>query len=449
MLTGCTSTRPQEAVITLDPSQRYQTIVGWEATAQAGQDFASYPSYRDKLISDAVNELGITRIRLELRSGLENPTDSFRLLSSGSMTESQFKTVRYEILNDNDDPFLINEAGFQFSHLDQVIDQIIVPMQRLLKERGEKLDVNLNYVDFGSSAFEHKNNPEEYAEFILAAFLHLKAKYGFVPDTVELVLEPDTDNADWSAKQVAQAAVATAKRLKANGFEPAFIAPSTTNAAKALDYIDEIATTNGAMDGIVEFSYHRYWGVSEKVLTEIGERGRRYGKRTSMLEWIGADQNTLHEDLKLANVSAWQQYTLAYSGSDDGGAYYKVESEDSDSKITMGSRTQYLRQYFNCVERGAVRVAASTSNADLDPVAFQNSTGNFSVVIKADSAGTVTIRGLSPHVYSLSYATEDEPDVRFMDSGLDANGELTVTIPDAGVLSICAPNKTSSSLTKY
>lgn len=402
-------------------------MVGWEATAQAGQSFQSFAGYRDKLVSDSVHDLGINRLRVELRSGFEN--------SVASSPEN--RQTRYEIVNDNDDPFLINEAGFRFDEMDEAIEQLVLPMKAELAKRGGAFLINLNYVDFGASAFEHKEHPEEYAEFILAAFLHMKAKYGFVPDTLELVLEPDTDNASWSAKQIADAAVATSARLKANGFEPAFITPSTTDAANALRYIDEIASVQGALDSVVEFSYHRYAGVSDEVLKGIAERGTRHGKRTSMLEWIGADQNTLHEDLKLANVSAWQQYTLAFSGEDDGGAYYKIGSEVSGG-IRMGRRTTFLRQYFSCVRPGSVRIEASSSNNNFDAVAFQNNRGAASVVIKADHPGNLTVRGLPRGRYFVDYATDDlEPGSRPVERFVDQDLELNVSIPSAGVLTVC------------
>ena len=65
-------------VITVDPSTRYQTMTGWEATAEGGQnDVASYPAYRARLLDLAVNTLGINRLRVEVKSGAENPVDTW------------------------------------------------------------------------------------------------------------------------------------------------------------------------------------------------------------------------------------------------------------------------------------------------------------------------------------------------------------------------------------
>ena len=427
LATGCNRNEPVQAVITIDPSKVYQTISAWEATAQAGQDFASYPTYRDELISSAVNDLGINRLRVEARSGFETTAANASLGS---------RDKRYEIVNDNDDPFQIDPAGFSFADLDKTIEQVVLPMRKLLDDRGERLFVNLNYVDFGPSDFEHKENPEEYAEFILAVFLHMKEKYGFVPDTVEAILEPDTDAADWTPTQVANAIAAAAPRLKANGFEPAFIAPSTKDAAAALDYIDEIANVAGALEPVVEFAYHRYSGVSEDVLKSIAERSSRHGKRTSMLERIGADQKALHDDLTLANVSSWQQYTLAFSGNDDGDSYFKVDSEDKDAKIAIGRRTRYLSQYFRHVRPGAVRIGASTTNTGIDSVAFKNPDGSLIIVLNAKSPGTAEVAGLPRRSYSASYTNERDSGMLFRNSEVAHGKELVVDIPSTGVVTI-------------
>ena len=72
------------ASINLNPSITYQTISGWEATAQAGaMDCQSFDQYSDVLFDHAVNDLGINRVRLEVRSGIENPVDYFASTSRG------------------------------------------------------------------------------------------------------------------------------------------------------------------------------------------------------------------------------------------------------------------------------------------------------------------------------------------------------------------------------
>lgn len=440
----CGKAAPQEAIIKINPNEKFQTITGWEATAQAGEIHAkAFDKYKENLFDEAVYDLGINRLRLEIRSGAENPEDFFTEYVSGRINEKQFRSHYYEIINDNDDPFSINEKGFNFSELDSTIEKVVLPIKKRLAARGEKLFLNLNYIDFlkgrGASDIRHKTNAEEYAEFMQAAFLHMRQKYDLVPDAIEVILEPD-NRTGWTGTDIGRAIVATAKRLGKNNFNPTFIAPSTTNAANTTVFIDEIADVPGAMQFISEFSYHRYCCASEKVLRQIAERAEKYNKQTAMLEWIGADYKTLHEDLKTARNSAWQQYTLAFPDQPDNGAqYYRIDDEVLDNPvITLGSRTKFLRQYFHFIHAGAQRIGAETSNKALDPLAFINKNGRYVVVIKADARGTVLVENLPAGNYGISYMTSEQAGFDAPDKTIKANEPLKAQIPAVGVLTIYA-----------
>lgn len=441
---NCVPIGPQEARIKVNPKVRFQTITGWEATAQVGEQVsAAYPNYKDELFNQAVNDLGINRLRLEIYSGAENPKDIFADYAAGRVKYEDWREHFYEVVNDNDDPFKINPQGFQFSHIDSTIEKIVIPVRELLAKRGESLYLNLNYVDFGccrgSSSIRHNNNPEEYAELMLAAYQHIKTKYGFVPDAVEVILEPD-NKTGWTGKQIGEAIVATAKRLEANGFKPAFIVPSTTNAANAPVFIDQIAEVDGAMQYVTEFSYHRYCCASEEVLQRIADRSVQYKKQTSMLEWIGADYNTLHQDLKLGYNSSWQQFTLAGPltwGKDDGSRYYLIDDKDAKKPVlTMAGQTKFFRQYFRYIRTGSQRIGAETSNVYLDPLAFINADGRYVVVVKAEATGSISVEGLPAGNYGISYTTSNETDVNAPDVSINKDQVLTAKIPSAGVLTI-------------
>ena len=78
--------------------------------------------------------------------------------------------------------------------MDNTIDRIVNPLRAALAAKGEKLIVNVNYVAFTgqiTSGLYIHNDPAEYAEFVLATYLHLQEKYGWVPDLWEVLLEPD------------------------------------------------------------------------------------------------------------------------------------------------------------------------------------------------------------------------------------------------------------------
>lgn len=373
-------------------------------------------------------------------SGVENPTDYFTQWRTGQITESQYNAKRYEIINDNADPNTINQAGFQWSQLDTNIETLVLPLRQRLQSRGEQLWVNLTYVDFGSSNFEHKSNPAEYAELVLATHQHMQEKYGFLPDSWEIVAEPDNSPVNWTAVQAALALKSAGDRLTASGINQRFVTPATTNASNAPAFIDQVAATPGAMQYVTEFAYHRYCCASVSVLQSIAARAIQYGKQSAMLEWIGADYNTLHEDIKVGRNSSWEQFTLAFPNEPDNGAqYYLIDDSDPNNPtITMGSRTKFLRQYFKFIRSGAVRIEATALNSTLDPLAFINSNGKYVIVVKAQANSTFNVQGLPAGMYGLKYTTTSAYNVDLPDASVASGQLLGASIPGAGVITIYA-----------
>jgi hypothetical protein len=426
------------AEITLDAQTTYQTITGWETTGGIGQSDLpnEFLSWRDAAIEQAI-ELGINRIRLEVRSGSENPVDYYTPYINGQASRDSWRQHSYEIINDDSDSFTINPRGFNFAEMDHRIEYVVNPFRQRLAARGESLLVNLNYVDFGSSNFRHRDAPEEYAEFILATYKHIQSKYGWVPDFVEVVLEPN--NAGWSAVQVGRAIVAAASRLRDNGFRPAFIAPSTSGMSSAVSYFDQLIQVPGALDNISELAYHRYGGVSDTALQSIASRATQHGINTAMLEHIGSGYEELHKDLKMGRNSAWQQYTLAYPTSDNGAQYFFIDRRTpSNPAVNIGRRTKFLRQYFKFIKRGARRIEATSDDSNLDPLAFINTDGKYVVVVKAEGAGTFTLRSLPAGTYGIKYTTASQYDVDSPDVTLNAGEPLSASIPDEGVITVYA-----------
>lgn len=427
------------ALITVDRNTRFQTISGWEATAQAGQNQPVFPLVRDTVLKLAVNELGITRLRVEIRSGSESDRDYWTEIGRDQGESPAYRCVRFATVNDNADPFTINPAGFHFSHIDNTMQNVVVPMRQLVQARGEKLFVNLTYVAFVGSLcpgrqYHHNQNPEEYAEFILATYQHLRSRFGITPDALELILEPS--QSVWSATALARSAVAAANRLKGIGVTPRFIAPSFANLGATFPYFDQMLSVSGFRQSVVELSYHRYGGASEAQLRILADRASQLGIGTSMLEHIGSGYEDLHQDLETGNVSSWQQYTLAFVGPDAGGRYYDIDiSDPAHPVVRLTERARYLRQYFRYVRPGARRIAATSADGAFDPLAFINANGKYAVVVKAAHEGTVSLRGLPGGRYGISWATAAGTDSTD-DVSLSSGGTLDATIPGAGAMTI-------------
>jgi len=432
--------------ITLDPSRTYQTIIGWEASSRA----TTMPN-RDlflPMLAELAVEAGINRIRLEISSGREHERDTLGELHAGLISQQEYNGLWYATVNDNDDSDVINWNGFHFREIDMKVDQIVNPMRRLLEARGESLFVNATYVAFTrhnapGARYVH-DRPEEYAEFVLATYIHLHQKYGWVPDTWEVILEPN-NTATWNPEYIGRAMVAAARRLREAGFTPRFVAPSTARMDGAAPYFERMMSVRGVRQFVTELSYHRYQTRPQDAvrdLQRIADLAREHGVNTAMLEHIGSGHEELHQDLKVGQVSAWQQFVLApvgpwRRGIDNGGALFVIDNSDPERpQVVTMSRTRFLRQYFKFVRRGAVRIEAATSNPAFDPVAFVHPDGGTVVVVKASSAGEFSLGNLPPGEYGVKFTTGVSYDVDAPDAVVAADGVLTAAIPAAGVLTI-------------
>ncbi|HEY0809580.1 MAG TPA: hypothetical protein VGD49_05425, partial [Longimicrobiales bacterium] len=298
-----TDTTPANVVVR--PSIRHQTITGWEAHSQAGFESPDFHIFDDVLFDNAVTDLGINRLRLEIKSGAENTVDYYAQWRRGLINDSTYRCVRFATVNDNNDPNVINWNGFKFSALDSVVQKVILPMRQRLAARGEKLFINLEYVAFtkqicGGRQYHHDDSPAEYAEFILATSLHLRNKYGITPDAWEVILEPD-NTTFWRGGSIGRAIMATAGKLTANGYTPRFITPSTARSYNAVPYFNQmLSTVPGVKPYLKELSYHRYSAPTTTELQTIASRAAQNGIQASMLEKMKGDHVALHTDLKHA-----------------------------------------------------------------------------------------------------------------------------------------------------
>jgi hypothetical protein len=419
----------------VDGTTTFQVISGWEATADIG--FLDYPEeiglWRESALDSAV-ALGINRLRLSLPSDSEIDVDYFTQFATGAIPRSAWGATRFHPVNDNADPFIIDPAGFHFSQLDFAVDNVVEPLRLRWSAVGEPLYVNLSFVhNTFNSTFRHKDNPAEYGELLLATFQHLESKYGWVPDGIEVILEPD-ELTDWTGTDTGRALVAADTRLSAAGYQPDFIVPSTANMANSLVWLAGIRSVPGAEQAISELAYHRYGGVSRGALTSIASAAGDLGVRTAMLEHLGSGIDDLLEDLVIGNNSAWQQYTIAFPAGDDGSHYFSVDR--STGAVMIDRRTKDLGQVFRYVRAGATRISSSTADQALVTVAFVNPDGTYVVVIRADRERKISVRGLPSGTYGVTYTTPNVHGATSPDVTIASGGTVDVVLPDEGVLTV-------------
>jgi hypothetical protein len=428
--------------ISVSPTQTYQIMTGWEASAEIGHvecDPRAYQAYRNEVFDRAVNEVGISRIAAPIRNGYENPVDPFPAFRAGQMTFNEWKANWFRVVNDNADPMVINPAGFNWGYLDYVIEQVILPLKQRWQAKGLDLWWSVSYTGANSGQL-HRDNPEEYAELILAAFQHIQQKYSLVPNSLELVNEPNLGN--WPPQSVGNNLVAVKRRLNAAGFFPQFVGPTASGAYVSGQYFDLMAPIPGVLGALNEISYHRFGETLPSYLQGLAQRAAQHGMRTAMLEMGGSGHEHLHEDLTLANVSAWKQFGLAFCGTEDGGGMYFLVAGakvgENAPVVHTARLTKFLRQYFRYVRLQALRVGASSSDARFAPVAFRNADGKYVVVVKAAAGGAFTVGGLPAGTYGIDYTTSTEYMRALPDVTIGSTQAVSTSIPASGVLTIFA-----------
>jgi len=428
--------------IVIDPATRYQTLTGWEVSIRGwDQDKIGNrydPTWREESAGIArmlVDDIGVNRLRLEVRSNTENPVDYWARYVNGEETYLSWHDRNYEKVNDNKDPFVADPAGFQWSGLDYSVDTILLPVRDRLAARGEKLFVTLCFVDFrtgsqGTLSFAEK--PEEYAELIAASFDHLKAKYDLTPDALEIVLEPENSGA-WKAERLAPAIRAATKRLAKKGYRPQIIGPSTKLAKNAVPYFAAASHAGAKIDVL---SYHSYDRPSDEVRRAIARQARVSHVDTAMLEHVAADVDEFYRDMTIANVSSWQQWAIAHVLNNNKYLLVADLSKPEGARISVAARARPLAQIWRHARIGDVRVEAVASDPSLKPLAFVRPDGTLSVSVIADSARDFSLRGLPAGVYAIERTTAADLAKSAGSVTVGDDGRAHLSMPARGVITL-------------
>lgn len=435
--------------ISVNLDQSYQTIDFWENGGYLPP--AIVPYVIDDVVNLSVDTLGINRLRLEIRCGTEHSADNYQAYQDSTIDYDTWRSQRYATVNDNNDPFTIDWAGFHFTEFDEKIEDIIVPFRNRLLQNGAELYINLCFVAFtgqindGAGGSIIHQDPEEYAEFIQAVFLHMQSEYGFVPDGVEVILEPNVASFG-DATLVGECLVAAGDRLSNIGYHPDFIACSNTNLNGAINYYPAFSAVPGVANYWKEYSFHAYAGRNDANLLQIATNAAASGVKTSMLEWW-ANGNTysyLHDCLSLANVSSYEfKGSFGAPGNNwNSGLLQIVDNGDNNFSLALQRPTKYFRHYFKLIHPGAIRYEATSSDADYDALAFVNPDGNLLLNIDAATSGVAQISGLPAGTYQTIYSLGDgrtEPNPYWEKSAIDtiALGEqMSIEMAGQGIYSI-------------
>lgn len=506
---------PNGALVSLDPTQIFQTMTDWSYADglpwETAPDYARLVPRLDE-IAEHTAQQGINRIRLEIRSGFENDENYFdRYVCTlgdvphvdcstvnGRTDREGWKATFYRELNDNADPQNAAAGRFHFGELDFKIELFVNRLRQRVAARGDRLWVNLTFVDFNRRDDEtapYDDNPEEYAELILATFLHMEQRYGWVPDSVQVMLEPDLtaffdpvrdirtggcqhnwspevcgddpnrpdSTKHWDPADLAEAIVAAGDRLRAVGFRPTFVGPSTTSMLNAPAYLDAMVLHQPrVLEYLRELSYHRYdrgnrtsADILANVTRPVVQRYRTQGYQldTSMLEWWPASFVPNHDDnYDVATQNAYNYHDLVeelavggVSAAQVGGSVVWIPEPVgggvnllllSDQGLDVVDNSNLTGLLTRHIRRGAVRIGATTSAGGVQPVAYVRKDGKWVVVAEVDAANTIVVGGLPAGSYTVEYAGRLRG-IRAEPAQTIQAGEYLVTqLPDRGLVAI-------------
>jgi len=93
------------------------------------------------------------------------------------------------------DAALVNcPASFPLSYFDYTMNQYIVGeggMRAMVQANGEPFHLVLQWIHWPNNSGYLDQSAAEVGEHMLAVFLHSRNKFGFVPDIVDMMVEPD------------------------------------------------------------------------------------------------------------------------------------------------------------------------------------------------------------------------------------------------------------------
>ncbi len=448
-----------QAIITVDTSSTYQQITGWEVMGwMANWDTPWQIEHLkdwNEQIAQASAEIGINRIRIETYSGSENSIDYFTQYINGEIPRQEWKDHWYDIQNDNEDPASKDLSRYHFSRTIYDIEHIALPLKQAVEARGRDFYLNLCYVDFGTSEFEHYGRPEEYAEYMVACFDTLQSYFGFVPDALEVVLEPDNSDG-WDFAEIGTVVgdfiSAAGDSLAKKGYFPDFIAPSSLNAGNTVIFSNDMVKNENVLNYLTEISYHKYSGANPENLEAICNLATALNLTSSMLEWWESrnDQYDLYRDLTLGCVSSWQSGIMAEVNIADFDpettTFFTINDTEPDNpRVIENAKTRYFQQYFSYIPPGSVRIGANT-NSSLEVTSFITPDGLHVVVINSRDAESFDISGLPDGIYGVSYSTASDNNVELSDLVVSNGQSLSLNIQAEGVMTIFQKEITTSQL---
>lgn len=478
-----TTARDQSVTITVDGALRHQIIDGFGAThlPLVYQDVGDVlgPELRAEAIEAVYGQVGIT---------LGNVSADL-LESRGGWDERA---------NDNADPFTIDSGGFQTFQADVVKEKLIDLAQPFgFTDFYLAQPVNLRWASPWLGEIRSASYSlylDEAAEQVVAGQTYWRDTFGIVPQHVQFLSEPFNGNnllLDGRPQEPADLVARAGARLREAGFEKlTFVVPNDETVRTSLQIAGSILSDPQARPYVGAIGYHTYpygsaysnipsilstSGIGRPDQGELNARaelralGQKYGLPVWMTEVSHGDVDPrsyagfraraihIHDELVYAAASAyfgmlnlWDTYSQeVHFGNRD---LFSPDNEGTIVFVDLETKTVHISgmgyaigHYARWLERGAVRIEASSNDALLQVVAFRDDQAQRFVAViinNTTQARTVDIR-LSNLRLSGNLGGEQSTAEAYWQAlppmALGSADQFQLTVPGESVTTLAAP----------
>jgi O-glycosyl hydrolase len=399
---------PPDELVTINPSVRFQTMRGWGVTHSflRNLNFVSQATV-DQVIDEAVNDLGLTSLRI-----------GYGLLA--------------EPFNDNGNPQRINWAGFHDANtIDRDVARGLGRFTQLVQANGETPSF-LVAKDWEFSAPEWMTDAE-FSEHATANLLYFRNQHGIDITFNAIDNEPDFFDPYTPARQQSIIKI-MGPMFQANGLSAKIALNEGFDARSTWTYIEALQGDAGVWPHVGLLNWHLY-GANDPFRSQIRDFGIARGIPTGMTEYTGAQIDHLMADLTLGGVSYWMRFVMVDFGAAAAGGLGNFFAANTDGTSFLRNHTYYqFRQFMKYVRPGAVRIEATSSHASVRAFAFDRAGTRVVVLVNSSAqAMPLTVQELLPGRYGVSQTVGQS----YRELGVqDVGTSMTVTVPGGGVMTI-------------
>jgi uncharacterized protein (TIGR03437 family) len=474
----------QTVTITVTPATQYETHKYWMVIPGTGPGpnglgmigaQPNWASLKQPFISQLVNQLGINTLQFtDQPSDIENNVDAFGLCALGPGTDPVCLAGENGLfigVNDDTDPNHFNcvdqtlvscPTTFPLTKNDWVIEHYWLGadgMKAQLQSAGRTPYFILQYIHRTNNSAFLWNSAAELAEEIAAVFIHDYHKYQFVPDIVDLNVEPDghcdssgnappasvcsnTDGAHWTYNLLGNFAKILKSRLIALGFTPEIWCCSTSFSTHATAWYQGVKAVAGT--GVITGLSTHWYDASVSGLSAARAAAAADGLPTVMTEFDAAG---IHDEFAI-EANLHPTGSIRYSDIGAGNSFstnwltllnaspYSAQYVDGTELGGARGPAWYFPQFWGYVPDGSIQEAATTSSSPAyTALSFVRPDGTHVVTVIATASNlnpSVRVNGLPAGTYGCNYSLGDARSDFLLPCGpnqtIAAGGALNYTI---------------------